>query len=206
MYKAAVFSIFLMMPSMAQDQCRVVTFQEPWRGYRCVTENYTTISQVPQHLCTHICMQTNCGLINYNHEKSYCQSGLEDCKKMILSQPPPFHLYVYPSQWVHVFNGFRLRNPWMTKIFCANQWVLHTESVGWCSERISWWVNPDRNIQLHGKMESPTITPMGPRCSNCSLVVPLTGWPTPLETRFLLEPWSVGIWEILALEPQLSVA
>ena len=143
MYKAAVFSIFMMMPSMAQDQCRVVTFQEPRREYLCLTENYTTISQVPHHLCTHVCMQKNCSFINYNHEKSYCQLGLKDCKKIILNPEftvtvtsfPPLCLPVIMSpciQWVpiaEVMDGKDIPCDLKSSTFRVGRLVLRTDIV-----------------------------------------------------------------------------
>ena len=84
MYAAALFTTFLIIPGLAQEQCRAVAFQKPRRGYRCVIENYATIPQVPQHLCTHICMQKNCSFINFQHEKSYCQMSFGGCQKVIV--------------------------------------------------------------------------------------------------------------------------
>ena len=103
------------MPNMAQDQCWVVAFQEPQRGYRCITEKYTTITHVPERLCTHFCMQKNCSLINYNLKKSYCQIGFEGCQKMVVDPEftvsaasfPPVCLLITVSpciQWVSVAN------------------------------------------------------------------------------------------------------
>ena len=83
MYAAALLTILLIIPSMAQDTCRAVALQKPRSGYRCVTKNYTTITQVSRHLCTHLCMHESCILINYNHEKSYCQMGYDGCWKLI---------------------------------------------------------------------------------------------------------------------------
>ena len=111
MYEAILYTILLIMPNMAQNQCRIVAFQKPPRGYRCVTENYTTITQVPKRLCTHACMQKNCSVINYNHDKYYCQIGFEGCKMLIVdpeftaSSFPPVCLPVTVSpciQWVPV--------------------------------------------------------------------------------------------------------
>ena len=74
-YKAALSIVLLIMPSIAQEQCRSVAFQKPRTRYRCITGNYTTITQVPQHLCTHVCMQKNCNILNYNLRQSYCRMG-----------------------------------------------------------------------------------------------------------------------------------
>ena len=71
--------IFWIIPTMAQEQCHDLIFQEPKKGYRCITNKYTAITDVPHHLCTHACMQRNCNLINYNHEKHYCQLSSGDC-------------------------------------------------------------------------------------------------------------------------------
>ena len=83
MYKEALCMMLLIIPGMAQDHCRAVTFQKPLRGYRCTTENYTTIMRVPKQQCTHLCMEKNCTFINYKHTEHYCQMGFEDCAKMI---------------------------------------------------------------------------------------------------------------------------
>ena len=113
MYETALFSMLLIMPSMAKDLCRAGAFQKPRRGARCVAENYTTITHVPQHLCTHACMQKNCSLINYNHEKHYCQLGFGGCQMVIVdpeftvttsSFPPVCQLLTLSTciQWVPV--------------------------------------------------------------------------------------------------------
>ena len=83
---------FLIMPHLTQAQCRATTFRKPLRGHRCITENYTTITGVPQHLCTHACMRTNCSLINYNHEKHYCQLSHEACQNVV--EDPEFTVTV----------------------------------------------------------------------------------------------------------------
>ena len=120
-----------------------MTFQEPWIGYRCVTESYTTISQVSQHMCTHVCIQKNCSFINYNHEKSYCQLGLEDCQKMILDPEftvtvtsfPPLCLPVIMSpciQWVpiaEVMDGKDIPCDLKSSTFRVGRLVLRTDIV-----------------------------------------------------------------------------
>ena len=74
---------FLIMPVLTQAQCQTTTFRKPLRGHRCITENYTTITDVSQHLCTHACMRKNCSLTNYNHEKHYCQLSHDSCHDMV---------------------------------------------------------------------------------------------------------------------------
>ena len=70
----------------AKKQCRWVNTEEPRTDHRCVTasERYMTIQNVPSHLCFHICMElNNCTIINYNHEKRYCNLTSEDCQKTV---------------------------------------------------------------------------------------------------------------------------
>ena len=193
MYKAVVFSIFMMMPSMAHDQCRVVTFQEPWRRYRCITENYTTISQVPHHLCTHVCMQKNCSFINYNHEKSYCQLGLEDCQKIILDPEfivtvtsfPPLCLPVTVSpciQWVPVEESMDDKNilcdP-MSSAYRIGRLVLRTDIlVGkFKSQHTTAWKD---GISYHNANETEVFQ-LQPGCS-ANWVAYIPGKPFPAGT------------------------
>ena len=117
MYETALSIVLLMKASTAQEQCRSVALQKPRTGYRCITENYTTITQVPQHLCTHVCMQKkNCSLINCTLEKTYCQISFEGCQKMVVDPEftvsaasfPPVCLLITES--MHSM-GFRCKRP-----------------------------------------------------------------------------------------------
>ena len=74
----------LVTPTVTQAQCRAGTFQEQKTRYRCVTDTYATITEIPEHLCTHVCMQKDCSVINYNHEKRYCQLSTGVCKEMVV--------------------------------------------------------------------------------------------------------------------------
>ena len=81
--------------TVVNDQCRLVNTHEPQTGHRCVTasESYIIIPNVPSHLCSHICMQRgSCNVINYNHEKGYCQLMSEKCRKII--KDPDFDFMV----------------------------------------------------------------------------------------------------------------
>ena len=55
-------------------------------GYRCITntENYTTIANIPSHICTHQCMtRSSCFLVNYNFANRICLLSEEACVFMI---------------------------------------------------------------------------------------------------------------------------
>ena len=60
----------------------LVKFARPQRGYRCITatENYAVISNIPSHICTHVCMSRSwCFLVNYNFANSTCLLSEEAC-------------------------------------------------------------------------------------------------------------------------------
>ena len=49
-----------------------------------ISGQYTTIANVPSHLCTLNCMQRRgCNVINYNHTKRYCRMTPEDCQEIV---------------------------------------------------------------------------------------------------------------------------
>ena len=91
----------------ALQQCLSVNTQEPKDGHRCVTvtERYAIIQNVYSYLCTHICMQqrANCDIINYNHERRYCQLTSETCLKIV--EDPEFTVTDFSClQWVSLTN------------------------------------------------------------------------------------------------------
>ena len=84
LYAILLVTVIITKAAEAGQQCQSGTFQKPRRGQRCVTasENYTTIANIPAHICTHICMQRlNCSVINYNHVFDYCHFTSEECRK-----------------------------------------------------------------------------------------------------------------------------
>ena len=72
--------------TITEKQCQSMKTWDPKSGHRCVTasERYTTVSNVPPHVCTHICIQRgNCGVINYNDDMRYCQLSSEACQRVV---------------------------------------------------------------------------------------------------------------------------
>ena len=83
LYIILLVTVIITKAAEAGQQCQSGIFQEPRRGQRGVTgsENYTTIANIPAHICTHICMQRlNCSVINYNHVYGNCQFTSEGCR------------------------------------------------------------------------------------------------------------------------------
>ena len=81
-----VVAVIITDVAKAGQQCRDATFQKPRQGQRCVTasKKYTTVANIPEHICTHMCMQRpNCSVINYNHAHHYCQLTSEECDHIV---------------------------------------------------------------------------------------------------------------------------
>ena len=91
--------------TIAAKQCQSANTSTARTGHRCVTasEQYTAITNVPSHLCTHICMrQGNCSVINYNHEKRYYQLTSEDCQELIKDSEFTVTSFSCWAEWVPV--------------------------------------------------------------------------------------------------------
>ena len=94
----------VVIPIVAENKCLSVKIQKPKSGHRCVTtsQRYKTIPNIHSHLCTHLCMQRgNCSVINYNHERRYCQLTSDDCQRII--EDSEFTVTFFSClQWVRV--------------------------------------------------------------------------------------------------------
>ena len=65
-------------------------------GYRCVTETeeYSSISNNPPHICTHQCMQRHgCRIVNYNSRLNTCFLGMDGC--VLLHEDESFQVNVF---------------------------------------------------------------------------------------------------------------
>ena len=156
MYTAALIVAVLVIPAIA-EKCRAGMFQEPKSGYRCITESCATITKIPQDLCTHACMQRNCSVINYNHEKHYCQLISGSSQSWFSSR----------LQWIPAYNGFLLKKLWTISV--SNVSLMKHTSVGWCFREIFWLINWALDIQQFGSSYSDAsetkVLQLQPGCS-----------------------------------------
>ena len=66
----------------SRTNCVVKYTNEPFVGYRCITEseNYRNIPDVHSYMCRHICVTSgDCSIINYNTVKKLCLISSDPC-------------------------------------------------------------------------------------------------------------------------------
>ena len=71
--------------SVGVHNCHHKITRPPLYGYRCVTETeeYISLTNIQQHLCTHQCMQRyDCRIINYNTRQRTCFLSQDGCVQL----------------------------------------------------------------------------------------------------------------------------
>ena len=131
------FVILLRLCAAASSTNCVVKYRnEPFAGYRCITEseNYRNIPNVHSHMCRHICVTSgDCSIVNYNRAKKLCLISSDPC--IVLQKDTDYEVNYISNrkrdsciQWVSNYN-FAQAKP-VTSMECDQYGALRPCYVG----------------------------------------------------------------------------